>query len=51
MAIGPNGKDVTDSYVQIEGMFQEEAQDCKSDDVVCTSSKVNETGEGGNNAE
>ena len=51
MAIGPNGKDVTDSYVQIEGMFQEEARDCKSDDVVCTSSKVNETGEGGDNAE
>lgn len=46
MAIGPNGRDVTDSYVQIEGMFQEEAKDCNSNDVVCTSNKVNETGEG-----
>lgn len=46
MAIGPNGKDVTDSYVQIEGMFQEEAKDCNSNDVVCTSNKINETGEG-----
>ncbi|MBQ3306371.1 hypothetical protein IJH02_02985 [Candidatus Saccharibacteria bacterium] len=51
MAIGPNGKDVTDSYVQIEGMFQEEAQDCKSDDVVCTSNRTNETGEGDKDAE
>jgi len=51
MAIGPNGQNVTDSYVQIEGMFGERAEDCQSNDVVCVANSTNATGEGGNNGE
>lgn len=35
MAIGPNGQNVTDSYVQIEGMFAERAKDCLANDAAC----------------
>ena len=48
MAIAPSGKNVTDSYVQVEGMFGKAAEDCQSTDVVCTSNKQNK--DGGNNA-
>ena len=37
MAISPTGQNVTDSYVQIQGMFAERAADCSDSDVVCTS--------------
>ena len=36
MAISPSGQNVTDSYRQIEGMFEERAADCNDSDVVCT---------------
>lgn len=42
--IGPNGQNVTDSYRQIEGMFEQRAEDCKASDVICT--EVNATGGG-----
>ncbi len=51
MAIGPNGQNVTDSYVQIEGMFGEKAEDCQSSDVVCVSNTENITGGGSKDAE
>lgn len=35
MAIGPNGQNVTDSYIQIEGMFAERAKDCVVGDAAC----------------
>lgn len=34
--IGPNGQNVTDSYRQIDGMFEQRADDCKATDVICT---------------
>jgi len=45
MAIGPDNQNVTDSYVQIEEMFGEEADDCKSSDVVCIQNDENVNGE------
>ena len=36
MAISPTGQNVTDSYVQVQGMFAERAADCSDGDVVCT---------------
>ena len=36
MAIGPSGQNVTDSYVQIEGMFSERAADCAEGDLSCS---------------
>ena len=45
MAIAPGGKNVTDSYVQIEGMFGKAAEDCQSSDVVCTNNTQNVNGE------
>lgn len=47
MAISPSGRDVTDSYLQINGIFGEEAQDCNANDVVCVENKEN-TGESSN---
>ena len=34
MAISPSGQNVTDSYRQIEGMFEQRAADCSDSDVV-----------------
>lgn len=44
MAIGPSGQNVTDSYVQIEGMFDERAQDCEPGDDSCSANTQNATG-------
>lgn len=33
--IGPNKQNVTDSFTQIEGMFEEKASDCEADDEEC----------------
>ena len=46
MAITPDGQNVTDSYVQIEGMFEERAEDCSAINTICTSSAAKEN-EGG----
>ena len=40
LAIGPDGQNVTDSYRQIEGMFEQQAADCNSPGVICTESEV-----------
>ena len=44
MAIGPSGQNVTDSYVQIEGMFDERAEDCEAGDNSCSTNTQNMTG-------
>ena len=45
LAIGPTGRyNVTDSYVQIQNMFEQRAADCSEDDAAC-----NNTNSGGNN--
>lgn len=44
MAIGPNGQNVTDSYIQIKGMFAEAAEDCGATDTICIGDKENESG-------
>lgn len=44
VAIGPMGQNVTDSYVQIEGMFTEEARECQAGDTECLSNSNNTTG-------
>lgn len=46
IAIGPTGQNVTDSFVQIQGMFAEEARECEEDDVECLSSTRNSSGGG-----
>ncbi len=43
MAIGPNGQNVTDSYVQLEKIFAAPAVDCAPGDTSC-GNKTNETG-------
>ena len=45
MGIGPSGQNVTDSYVQIEGMFNERAKDCEVGDNTCSANTQNMTGE------
>lgn len=46
LAIAPSGRrNVTDSYVQVQAMFGERAEDCAEDDVDCK----NNTANGGNN--
>ncbi len=35
IAIGPMGQNVTDSYVQIEGMFAQEVTECAANDADC----------------
>lgn len=45
VAIGPMGQNVTDSYVQIEGMFTEEARECQAGDTECLSNANNSGGE------
>ena len=41
LAIGPNGQNVTDSYLQINGMFAQAAEDCASNDTVCVNNSAN----------
>ena len=45
MAISPSGQNVTDSYVQVEGMFAERAADCNDSDVICTTTSTDSGGE------
>lgn len=45
MAIGPVGQNVTDSYVQISGMFTQAATECAEGDKECL---TNNTNRGGN---
>ena len=40
LAIGPDGQNVTDSYRQIEGMFEQEAVDCNTAGVICTEAET-----------
>ena len=42
MAIGPNGQNVTDSYVQLEHLFTAPATTCADDDTECINAKENE---------
>lgn len=44
IAIGPMGQNVTDSYVQIGGMFTQSATPCEADDTECLSNKNNSGG-------
>lgn len=44
MAIGPTGQNVTDSYVQIGGMFAQEASECSPDDPECLTNAANQGG-------
>lgn len=42
MAIAPSGRqNMTDSYLQIEGMFAKEAEECAEDDETCLANKAN----------
>ena len=52
LAIGPDGQNVTDSYRQIEGMFEQQAVDCNTPGVICTEAETkNNAGENsGNNS-
>lgn len=45
MAIGPMGQNVTDSYVQIQGMFAQEAVECDKNDTDCFNNATNAGGE------
>ena len=50
LAIGPDGQNVTDSYRQIEGMFEQQAADCNTPGVICTEAETkNNAGESTNN--
>lgn len=44
IAIGPMGQNVTDSYVQIQGMFTQEAEECDANDVDCLNNTSNRGG-------
>ncbi len=44
IAIGPTGQNVTDSFVQIQGMFAQEAKECEKDDAECLSGTRNSSG-------
>lgn len=44
IAIGPMGQNVTDSYVQIGGMFTQEARECDPDDTECLNNSTNTGG-------
>ncbi|MDO4889705.1 MAG: hypothetical protein Q4A25_03410 [Candidatus Saccharibacteria bacterium] len=49
LAIGPDGQNVTDSYRQIEGMFEQQAVDCNTPGVICTEAETkNNAGENSN---
>ncbi len=45
MAIGPNGQNVTDSYVQLEKIFDAPATACKIGDTECNNTPTSGTGE------
>ena len=46
LALAPVGRrNVTDSYIQIQSIFGERAQECASDDVDCANNTKNEKGE------
>ena len=40
LAISPDGQNVTDSYRQIEGMFEQQAVDCNTPGVICTEAET-----------
>lgn len=42
MAIGPNGQNVTDSYVQLEKLFTAPATECSGTDTECNNATTNE---------
>lgn len=44
IAIGPMGQNVTDSYVQIGGMFTQEARECAEGDTECLNNTTNTGG-------
>ncbi len=44
IAIGPMGQNVTDSYVQIGGMFTKEPKACDPDDTECLNNSANSGG-------
>ena len=50
LAIGPDGQNVTDSYRQIEGMFEQEAVDCNTPGVICTEAETAGNDGSGNNS-
>ena len=45
MAIGPNGQNVTDSYVQLQKIFTAPATKCAAGDTECNTRNRNRTGE------
>lgn len=50
LAIGPDGQNVTDSYRQIQGMFEQQAVDCNTPGVICTEAETkNNAGENSSN--
>ena len=51
IAIGPMGQNVTDSYVQIGGMFTQEARECEPDDTECINNSTNTGGNTQNGGE
>jgi len=46
MAIGPNGQNVTDSYVQLEKIFTAPATECSASDAECNSARTSSGGTG-----
>ena len=40
LTFGPSGQNVTDSYLQVEGMFAAPAKDCAKDDAECVGQKT-----------
>ena len=44
MALGPMGQNVTDSYVQIGGMFTQAARECAEGDTECLTNANNAGG-------
>lgn len=45
MAVGPNGQNVTDSYVQLQKIFTAPATKCSTGDTECNVKNKNKTGE------
>ena len=50
IAIGPMGQNVTDSFIQIGGMFAQEAEPCAEGDLECLGNTENTGGEQGSDA-
>ena len=44
IAIGPMGQNVTDSFLQIGGMFTQQAQPCEETDTECLNNRGNSGG-------